>query len=65
MTPVQRKYQMNQKLMNNYVNIHPEFKSLIDAFMEIQKANKDNRRIKLDISIGESKYDGACLKAWA
>ena len=58
MTPVQKKYEENQKLMSNYVNVHPELKPLIDAFSEIQEANEDNRCAKLDISVGEATDEG-------
>lgn len=58
MTLARKKYEENQKLMSNYVSSYPELKSFIDAFSEIQKANKDGRHVKLDISIGESKEDG-------
>lgn len=58
MTQVQKKYEDNQKLMSNYVDNHPELKPLIDAFSEIQKANKDGKCAKLDISIGKAADEG-------
>lgn len=58
LTPAREKYEENQKLMCNYVSSHPELKSFVDAFSEIQKANKDNRCAKLDISVGESTNEG-------
>lgn len=44
--------------MSDYIGLHPELKPFIDAFSEIQEANKDGKCAKLDISIGESKKDG-------
>lgn len=58
MLPVQKKYEENQKLMSNYVDSHSELKPLIDAFVDIQKANKDRKCANLDISVGESTNEG-------